>query len=178
MRLIARQLEEDDIYSMQILHRNPDVMKYIHTPEKTLEETRATFTRVMTYPENHPEYGLWSVFLKDRSYTGWIILNHLDGTEDVEIGYRFLPDFWGMGYATEIATEIRNYAFQELDLPAIVGITLPENIASQRVLEKTGSPTGNRHIATVWMCLFFRWATGGEINPEPDLRYSQTAENF
>ena len=43
-----------------------------------------------------------------------------------------------MGYATEIATEIRNYAFQELDLPAIVGITLPENIASQRVLEKTG----------------------------------------
>ena len=49
-----------------------------------------------------------------------------------------MPEFWGKGYATEMASVVRDYGFQKLELPTIVGITLPENIASQRVLEKIG----------------------------------------
>jgi len=137
-RLFARQLLESDIPGMHLLHRNPAVMKYIHKPEETPDETRSTFDRVMNYHQNHREFGMWSVFLKNDTYIGWVILKHLDNTADVEIGYRFRPEFWGKGYATEMASVVRDYGFQKLELPTIVGITLPENIASQRVLEKIG----------------------------------------
>ncbi|MFQ6610608.1 MAG: GNAT family N-acetyltransferase [Fidelibacterota bacterium] len=137
-RLFARPLSELDISRMHQLHRNPEVMKYIHKTEETPEETRAIFDRVMNYHQNHREFGMWSVFLKDGTYIGWVILKHLDNTSLIEIGYRFMPEFWGNGYATEITSDIRDYGFLELNLPDIVGITLPENIASQRVLEKIG----------------------------------------
>ena len=64
-RLFARQLLESDIPGMHLLHRNPAVMKYSHKPEETPDETRSTFDRVMNYHQNHREFGMWSVVLKN-----------------------------------------------------------------------------------------------------------------
>jgi [ribosomal protein S5]-alanine N-acetyltransferase len=138
-RLIARELTESDIPQMFHLHSNYEVMKYIHAIEKTIDETKLTYDRMLKYHDKKEGMGLWSVFLKDTgTYIGWVILKPLDNTSDIEIGYRFLPEFWGNGYATEISSRICRYGFQVLNLDKIVGITHPENISSQNVLKKLG----------------------------------------
>ena len=56
----------------------------------------------------------------------------------IEIGWRLAFDHWGQGFVTEAALAVMDYAFNELNLPEIVSFTVPENIASQRVMEKIG----------------------------------------
>jgi [ribosomal protein S5]-alanine N-acetyltransferase len=57
---------------------------------------------------------------------------------EVELGYRLKVPYWGKGYATEVARAWLAYGFDELALDRIVGVTNPDNVASQRVLEKIG----------------------------------------
>jgi ribosomal-protein-alanine N-acetyltransferase len=63
---------------------------------------------------------------------------HLEGGPEIEVGYRFLKDHRGRGYATEAAAASIAFGFDELGLDRIVAVALPENTASRRVLEKCG----------------------------------------
>lgn len=54
------------------------------------------------------------------------------------MGYRFLPKYWGQGFATEVAKASINYGFEKLNLKAIYAITDVENLASRHVLLKAG----------------------------------------
>ena len=81
--------------------------------------------------------------LRDRdtgAVIGRALLRHLDvdGGDEVETGYGFLPDLWGRGLATEIARACVNIGRERLGLESVVGITLPTNTASQRVMRKAG----------------------------------------
>jgi RimJ/RimL family protein N-acetyltransferase len=58
--------------------------------------------------------------------------------DEVDLGYRFLPQYWGRGLATEASVVCLAYGFDVLGLERIIGITMPENLASMRVLEKVG----------------------------------------
>ena len=56
----------------------------------------------------------------------------------VEIAYGVVPDFQGLGYATEAATALADYAFGTGQVRRVRAHTLPGNNASQRVLTKCG----------------------------------------
>lgn len=56
----------------------------------------------------------------------------------MELGYFFDPSTWGQGYGTELARACVAWADDALKLPEIRAFTRPENIASQRVLARTG----------------------------------------
>jgi len=62
----------------------------------------------------------------------------VEDTPDVEIAYHFLPSAWGKGYATEAATAILAFGFENARLKEIIGLAYPDNVASWRVLEKVG----------------------------------------
>jgi ribosomal-protein-alanine N-acetyltransferase len=55
-----------------------------------------------------------------------------------DIGYRFIPRFWGKGYATESALAVLDYGFNELNIKTIFGAAEIDNIASNKVLQKIG----------------------------------------
>lgn len=59
-------------------------------------------------------------------------------TPCVEIGWRFRPQFWGDGYATEAAQLALDYGFDTLKLPEIVSFTTVDNQRSRRVMERIG----------------------------------------
>lgn len=86
-------------------------------------------------------FGLWILRdARDSRIAGRAALRHLavEGTDEVEVGYGFYPEFWGRGLATEIATTCLQFGREQLRLPTVVAITRPANIGSQRVLTKAG----------------------------------------
>lgn len=56
----------------------------------------------------------------------------------VEIGWRFLPEAWGIGLATEAAKALRHHGFSELGLAEILAFAAEANHASRRVMERIG----------------------------------------
>ena len=62
----------------------------------------------------------------------------VDGTEEVEIGWTVAADRWGEGLATELGAASLDVAFGPLGLVDVVSFTLPDNVASRRVMEKLG----------------------------------------
>ncbi len=58
--------------------------------------------------------------------------------EDTDIGFAFLPEYAGKGYATESAVAVLQFAKEELKLKSIVAITAPDNVLSLNVLRKIG----------------------------------------
>lgn len=55
-----------------------------------------------------------------------------------DIGYAFVPEQWGKGYAPEAAIALMDYARRELNVKGIFGFCNPDNKPSARVLEKIG----------------------------------------
>jgi ribosomal-protein-alanine N-acetyltransferase len=58
--------------------------------------------------------------------------------QEVELGYRFLPDFWRMGLATESSRAAISYCRSVLHLKRLIALIHPENTASARVVAKLG----------------------------------------
>jgi len=98
-----------------------------------------TFKRVLRYPQLYPDLGLWRASRRDNgAYIGWFCFKYAGRSPDVEVGYRLLHDAWGQGFATEGATALVDWGFDDLGLHRIIGVTHPGNKASQRVLMKAG----------------------------------------
>ena len=70
-----------------------------------------------------------------RAVLRWLLTDHI---HDVEVGFAFLPAYWGRGYATESGRQCLDIARSLLETRTVVGITTPSNLASQRVLGKLG----------------------------------------
>jgi len=84
-------------------------------------------------------YGRWAVIYKpENKIIGFAGLKYLPEFKETDIGFRFLPEYWGKGIATEVSIEIIKYGFEKLNLHKIVGIAIPDNIGSCKVLEKIG----------------------------------------
>jgi RimJ/RimL family protein N-acetyltransferase len=58
--------------------------------------------------------------------------------DEVEVGWSVIPERWRQGLATELALASIDVAFGPLDLDQVVAFTLPDNVASRRVMEKAG----------------------------------------
>lgn len=139
-RLILRPYELSDAEAMHAVFGDPQAMKYIGdgTPEPDIEATRR---RIPKYIEHQERYGhsLWVAIEKETGQPiGDCGLFHLEGGPTIEVGYRLMPSAWGKGYATEAARASVEWGFQNLDVDEIVGVTLPNNFASQHVLTKVG----------------------------------------
>ncbi|WP_419825457.1 GNAT family N-acetyltransferase [Sphingomonas sp.] len=57
---------------------------------------------------------------------------------DVEIGWRLREDAWGQGYAREAALACLAWGWSHLDVPRIVAITVPANVASRGLMRRIG----------------------------------------
>ena len=55
-----------------------------------------------------------------------------------DLGFAFLPQYEGKGFATESGKAVVKYASESLQIAELAGITKPDNLASIRVLEKVG----------------------------------------
>lgn len=57
---------------------------------------------------------------------------------DADIGYAFLPEHWGAGYAFEAAHAVMLHGAGKFGLKRLIGVVSEGNASSIRVLEKLG----------------------------------------
>lgn len=92
----------------------------------------------------HPQlerlgYGNYTLIRKtDGTKIGSCGLYDREGLEGIDIGFAFLPEYEGKGFAFEATDKLKNAAFNEFGLNAISAITSKNNVSSQKLLEKLG----------------------------------------
>jgi len=120
------------------LGNSPEVMRYISFGRtQTYSEARADLRRRIRQSQN--TFGYWVTEERaTKAFVGWMSLKPLDETDDTEIGYRFLEKHWNKGYATEAGHRLLQYAFDEQGLDRIVAVSLEDNVASTKVMQKIG----------------------------------------
>jgi len=139
-RLRIRPFTMADVEELHAIIGDPAVMRFIPAgPSPNIEVTKEVLENVLWHQEAHG-YSIWAVTDK---YTGKMLgdcgLFLLDGVgPETEINYHLAVEHWGHGYATEAAFECIRYGFADLGLERIIGLTDPQHVASQRVLEKNG----------------------------------------
>ncbi len=140
LRLAMRDFVAEDSDDLLRLNSDPRVMRYIGDGEPIAAQRHADIMRrVLGYPKLYPDLGFWYTTRRDTGkFIGWFTLKYCGKSADIETGYMLLPEAWGRGYATEGATAMVRYGFDDLGLHRVIGVTHPDNIASQKVLRKAG----------------------------------------
>lgn len=138
-RLTLRMLTADDLDAVYVLFNDNDVQKHLSPANRrTREQLKVTLGKLTLYWKERG-FGIWCICLKDsKKVIGYCGFQYLDKTPQVEILFGFLKDYWGNGFATEAANACLRFGFEEAHCSKIFATTLPENIASQSVLEKIG----------------------------------------
>jgi RimJ/RimL family protein N-acetyltransferase len=86
-------------------------------------------------------YGPWVFFDRDTGELvarGGLRRTVVAGHEETEVGWAVASSWWGRGLATEVGHAGVVAGFHEVGLPELVSFTLPDNLASRRVMEKVG----------------------------------------
>lgn len=139
-RLLMRPVALSDATFIQRLVNEPAWLEHIGDRHiHTLADAEGYIKTGMQWMQKQHGFSLFLVVLK-RPKTpigicGLIKRNTLD---DVDIGYAFLSDYWGKGYAREAARATLAFGRDTIRLSRIVAITSPKNTASKRLLVDIG----------------------------------------
>ncbi len=134
-RLIVRKLNLDDLASFHAMQSNPKVMQYADGDVQSIEAHRIELKELIskyTFPNN--DFWIYAIERKsDTNFVGTVAV--VKDSEEDEIGYRFLEEHWGRGYATEICGGLIRYC-KSIGLQKIIGYVVDKNSASVKILER------------------------------------------
>jgi RimJ/RimL family protein N-acetyltransferase len=121
-------------------HASAEAIRFFGYPLNDKElVTRIIERQVQRYQSDRS--GLRAVMLRGRNEMiglCGLLTQMVNDTPELEIGYQFLPRFWGNGYATESAKKCKEIAFNGSTVSSIISIIHPDNLPSQRVAERNG----------------------------------------
>ncbi|MEO6920305.1 MAG: GNAT family N-acetyltransferase [Collimonas sp.] len=139
-RLILRTLNGDDAEFYLQLINQPAWRQFIGDRGiRTVEAARAALLSGPVAAQERDGFSFYMTELKNGTLPiGICGLIKRETLEDVDIGYAFMPEFWGKGYALEAASAVLEYANRVCGLQRVVAITSPDNHQSIRLLEKMG----------------------------------------
>lgn len=143
-RLLLRKLEDSDYERLFLLDSDPEVMKYIGVPVLTDISQSKDIVRMIQKQYEENGIGRFAVIEKESNLLiGWsglkFLTKEINGYNNVyELGYRFLPEYWGKGYAMESAKASLDYGFNDLNIDVIYALAHSENDGSNHILQKLG----------------------------------------
>jgi ribosomal-protein-alanine N-acetyltransferase len=141
-RLILRRVEPADRATYVEVHTDPRTNRHHPVPaETTPQATGAAFDACLEHWAQDG-VGYWAVSLADEpervvGFTG-VRLMPLAGRIVLNLAYRYRPEVWGRGYATEGARAAVEAAALALPDVPVVAKTTPSNVGSQRTALAVG----------------------------------------
>jgi ribosomal-protein-alanine N-acetyltransferase len=138
-RLILRPFQEEDIGRFAELMANRDFTRFSLGPY-TREQTHSVLQKFFSWTQAGLPSQFAVISRTNDELIGYCGFLHqeVDGRNEIEVGYRLHPDYWNRGLATEAAQAVRDHAFRDLNLPKVISLIHPDNVASRRVAEKNG----------------------------------------
>ena len=138
-RLSLREFNPEDLDALSLILSDRETMRfYIKPLHRSGVEEWISRNRQRYATDGH---GLWAMILKaSGELIGdcGLVLQDVDGENEIEIGYHVRRDYWGQGLATEAARACRDFGFASFPFERLISIIRPANIASRRVAEKNG----------------------------------------
>jgi len=141
-RLRLRRLDENDAGFILRLVNDPDWLRYIgDRGVRTIEDAKRYIASGPAAMHERHGFSLLAVERKhEPGPIGICGLIRRETLPDVDIGFAFLPDFRGAGYALEAAWAVLPWARDVLKLPRLIAIASVDNARSRSLLEKIGLP--------------------------------------
>ena len=139
-RLTLRRLElEDAAFIVRLLNEPSFIENIGDRAVRSIEDAHRYLREGPMAMYEDYGFGLWHVARNsDGAAVGTCGLLKRDNLPDVDIGYAFLPEFWGLGYAIEAAEATMRHGAGKFGLKRIIAVVSQGNNASIRVLEKLG----------------------------------------
>jgi RimJ/RimL family protein N-acetyltransferase len=140
-RLLLRRWRDADREPFAALNADPEAMRYFPATLDR-EQSDSLIDRQLALLDERG-WGLWAVeVVGGASFVGFVGLSvpsfEAHFTPAVEVGWRLAREHWGHGYATEAASAVLAFAFDELGLEEVVSFTTVANERSRRVMERLG----------------------------------------
>jgi len=139
-RLTLRMVTQDDAYFIHELYSGDDFHQFIgdkgiSSPQIALDYIQNNILEM----HQSKGVGLLVVVLRETNRAiGVCGLIKRDTLDAYDVGYGFLPEMYGKGYAYEASQAIIGQAKHNPDIDHLVAITTSDNIRSINLLEKLG----------------------------------------
>ncbi len=138
-RLIVRRYDFNiDTENFFLLNSDDDVMRYIRAT-KSKEECNVFLKKIIETYKINPLTGRWAANEKaTEKFVGSFAIIPIEDSDDIQLGYAFLKENWGKGFASELTKAGLDYYFKNTNADHIYAIAEEANIASHKVLLKNG----------------------------------------
>jgi RimJ/RimL family protein N-acetyltransferase len=140
-RLRFRLLEAEDFSLCLPFFQDPRSHQYWDTQGKDPQTLCTEWFEKQEWRYMNDKGGAMALIEKDSgTLVGWcgLLVQEVDGLEELEVGYSLLPAHWNKGYATEAARRCLEVAFGSGLAESVISIIQIHNVPSQRVAEKNG----------------------------------------
>ncbi|MBB6466499.1 RimJ/RimL family protein N-acetyltransferase [Aminobacter lissarensis] len=139
-RLLLRTWHDEDLDDLVWLHSQVDASRYLSRDGKPWTHEEAA-SRMAGWVDEYRQFGITKLKLvrhEDGRFIGRAGFSLFAATGQFELGYAIAPEFWGQGYATEIAAALPGLFFDRNIGDEFIGFAHVDNAASLKVLEKIG----------------------------------------
>ena len=134
-----RKFTPDDLEKLIELRSDEEVIKYLGG--RTLQNPEAIKKRLQFYLDCYEKYGFGMcamIWKETGEMFGWSGIQPLDDSDEIEVGYGMIKEFWGKGIGFECAKAWLKHGFEVAKLERIVAVADPDNKGSWRIMEKCG----------------------------------------
>lgn len=138
-RLILREFSPDDADALAKILSDLETMRFYLAPLNRSEVDEWIARNRRRYAKDG--HGLWAMILRTSGELigdCGLVIQEVDGANEIEIGYHLRRDHWRQGLATEAARACRDFGFAHLPVEHLISLIHPANLASRRVAEKNG----------------------------------------
>ncbi len=139
-RLLLRPTNAEDAELTHRLYNTQEFLQYLGDRNLNTEDDALEYLKNRAFPQiEKMGYGNYTVILKENGEKiGSCGLYHREGVAGVDIGFAFLPQYYGLGYGYEAAKALLDAGFRDFGLKEISALTVQENEASRKLIEKLG----------------------------------------
>jgi ribosomal-protein-alanine N-acetyltransferase len=156
-RLQLKPILANELNTLHSILIDPYVRKYLCDDQVfSLQQTEEMLLQSQKLFEEQ-RFGLWFIETKnEQEIIGFVGLWYFFNESQPQLAYALLPKATKKGYATEAATKILDYCFNELGYQYLVASSDKPNLESHRVAQRLGMRKVEERIINGNPILFFR----------------------
>lgn len=140
-RLRLREFLASDAPAVLRYQNDPEYLKFYEWESRTPQEVQEFINLFLDWQAETPrsKYQLAITLSQSGKLIGNVGIRQMTAeSREAVLGYELDPQYWGMGYASEAAHAMLDFAFTTLGILTVTAEVIAENQRSQRVLERMG----------------------------------------